>query len=581
MKNSVLLCVMSCLINQLIAQKPMLLLEINPKSAIVGEPFEITVKSNIQGEIELDFPNGFVQGYNMMSGSTVDVDYNTGRSISYFYSTQTGAMSKAGTFKIGPAYIKRGNKTYRSNTVSITIAKEEAPEKHAGSSEQFSAHQLRQPAFGVIEKSKSVLYEGEPLVLNAKVYALFNATQIENYEPYELKGGLGKHEIADKHDIQVNQEHINGTPYYTFECDKKVVFPSKLGKSTIEPYKLMLIRGFDGMELISSPSTIEVKPLPKNSPADFTGGVGSFSISSSIKDKNLQQGDVFSLVVTVQGHGNLHTIQQPIIDLPTGCVLYGDPIIKEAISYNTKGATGKITYQYNVQAANDGNVIVPASHFSYFDPEMKKYVSISAQQITLDVVKNPQFNANQPQEGNTIVATPTQNSPTVLSSSSNNDFFKSIGFWVGVSSPFALALLLGFYWKFKHTPSNQHSTASAQTESQPQEKSVVSAPIVSPTDLLKEAEIAWQHGKTNNGINLIEKALILRCTQLIQHDNASLLSKAQLLEQLKEKSIPTALIDELKSIFATCEEACYCFGISSTAQADLLAQAKRVMQSIG
>ena len=88
MKNSVLLCVMSCLINQLIAQKPMLLLEINPKSAIVGEPFEITVKSNIQGEIELDFPNGFVQGYNMMSGSTVDVDYNTGRSISYFYSTR-------------------------------------------------------------------------------------------------------------------------------------------------------------------------------------------------------------------------------------------------------------------------------------------------------------------------------------------------------------------------------------------------------------------------------------------------------------------------------------------------------------
>ena len=103
------------------AQKPIVLLEVEPKEAEVGEMLTITIKSNVQGEVDIDFPSGFVHGYNIMNGMEQEVDYNTGKVVTYYYLSQTGAMPKAGAFKIGLASIKKGNKVYGSNILIITI----------------------------------------------------------------------------------------------------------------------------------------------------------------------------------------------------------------------------------------------------------------------------------------------------------------------------------------------------------------------------------------------------------------------------------------------------------------------------
>jgi len=102
-------------------QKPVVLLEVDPKEAKLGEVLTITVKSNVQGEIDIELPSGFVHGYNVMNGMEQEMDYNTGKVISFFYMSQTGAMNKEGTFTFGPAYIKKGSRVYRSNTVTVTI----------------------------------------------------------------------------------------------------------------------------------------------------------------------------------------------------------------------------------------------------------------------------------------------------------------------------------------------------------------------------------------------------------------------------------------------------------------------------
>ena len=243
-----------------IAQKPLVFLEVDSKEAEIGEVLTITVKSNVQGEIDIDFPSAFVHGFNVMNGMEQEIDYNTGKVISYYYLSQTGTLQKSGTFKIGPAYVKKGNKVYRSNTVNITISKENDP---VNSGNELTSRQLKQPAFGVIEKSKMVIYEGESLILNAKVYAQFDASHLENYEGYSLDGAIDKHSIGNTTQIVVEEEKIKRKSYFSFVYDKKVVFPNGIGTLTINPFKLTLRSGFESLPLTSSATTIEVKPLPK------------------------------------------------------------------------------------------------------------------------------------------------------------------------------------------------------------------------------------------------------------------------------------------------------------------------------
>lgn len=92
-------------------QKPIVILEVEPKEAEVGEMLTITVRANVQGEIDVDLPSGFIHGYEIMNGMNQEIDYNTGKVISYYYLSQNGAMPKAGTFKFGPAYVKRGKQS--------------------------------------------------------------------------------------------------------------------------------------------------------------------------------------------------------------------------------------------------------------------------------------------------------------------------------------------------------------------------------------------------------------------------------------------------------------------------------------
>ena len=51
------------------AQDPEVVLTISPTSADVGEIIKITVKSNVQGKVEIDnLPSSFVHGYDVMNG---------------------------------------------------------------------------------------------------------------------------------------------------------------------------------------------------------------------------------------------------------------------------------------------------------------------------------------------------------------------------------------------------------------------------------------------------------------------------------------------------------------------------------
>lgn len=552
------------------AQKAIVILEVEPKEAEVGEMLTITVKSNVQGEIDIDLPSGFVHGYQITNGMNQEIDYNTGKVINYFYLSQNGAMPKAGTFKFGPAYIKKGNKVYRSNTVNVTIRKENT--STSPSSDDISSKQMKQPAFGIIEKSKSVLYEGEPLILNAKVYSRFDPSHLEDYQEYNLDGAIDKHEINASARITVKEENVKKIPYYSFEYDKKVIFPIGTGRMTIDPFKLTLRRGIEGLPLTSSSTLIEVKPLPGNVPADFVGGVGQFTIAQKVNTNATKQGEVITLTIEISGYGNLQNVSEPKLILPKGFVIYGDAIIKEDISFGNRGAEGKITYEYNIQVTKFGSLTIPKTSISYFDPVKEKYIQISTGENQLSVTKNASFKVSD--NTTTTLVEKAEEDVQILRTENEyaqiSDFWiSSPTFWIGFTAPLSLALLIGLFWRKREENKEIGLQKTLKKKSQQ-----------SIQHLFSEAEAALNSGDFTNYYSLIEKGMQRSMALYLRNDDSITLSKATIFEELNARNVPENNITALKSLFTTCEEARYGFGISPENRDALVVSAKQVTQTI-
>lgn len=122
----------------------------------------------MDGELVENLPSAFIKGYGVNTYSQYIQDVNTGNMIQEHIVVINGAFSKAGTYKVGPFYVKDGNISKKSNVVTVKVSSGPVT-----STVDFSKDQLKKPAFGIIERSSNKVYEGQALVLNAIVYSKY------------------------------------------------------------------------------------------------------------------------------------------------------------------------------------------------------------------------------------------------------------------------------------------------------------------------------------------------------------------------------------------------------------------------
>jgi len=548
------------------AQRPLVQLDVSPKEAEIGQSITITVKANVQGELEVDLPKAFESGNSTMSSMQQEIDYNTGKVVTYFIHSESGSFNRSGSYTVGPAYIRRGNKVFKSNSAAISIRKEEAP---TNTEQRYSYRQLSQPAFGVIFSSKRSVYEGEPLVLSAKIFARFAPTHLEGYESYTPEGSGEKHDLDEgSEEIALKEERIGRAGYYSFVYDKQLVFPLNTGKMTVAPFKVLLMRGFESFSLSSSALTLDVKPLPKGAPSNFTGGVGSFEVSQKISTGDIKQGEMITLVRTISGHGNLHLLRFPEIALPEGCELYGDPEMKESYSFGSQGAKGKITYTYHVKATKSGDLVIPDFSFSYFDPEKERYVLKKAAGKRLNITSDPSVASNENpamgQDGEESFHKADRSATTA-----NKDLFLPNWVWIVLTALFALISVKLFRDKREQTPSRQPDK-EVPNQTQASEQQSAEAGIV---DYLKNARIALETADSYIFYPQIEKAMISVLGRL---SNNSSMNRAELLSHAQNH----AMFSEIKQWFTDLDTGRYGMGISGAEPKVLLERAEILIDKL-
>jgi hypothetical protein len=113
----------------------------------------------------------------------------------------------------------------------------------------------------------------------------------------------------------------------------------------------------------------------ENVPAGFNGAVGNYSMSVTAGPKNVVAGDPITLRVQISGHGALDTLALP--DQAGWDDFKAYPPTAKIEPTDQLGIEGKKTFEEIVTPQSSDIKALPPIAFSFFDPEQKKYRTLT------------------------------------------------------------------------------------------------------------------------------------------------------------------------------------------------------------
>lgn len=141
-----------------------------------------------------------------------------------------------------------------------------------------------------------------------------------------------------------------------------------------------------------APLELDIAPLPSEGrPAAFVDAVGRFAMQAEAEPRELALGERLTLVLTLEGQGNLARLALPRLDDLPGLHLLGRT---EELS----GSTRRLTCELVLDSTRAREI--PSIALEYFDPEARAYRRAATQPIPLRV------RASAPAEPVTIDARP-------------------------------------------------------------------------------------------------------------------------------------------------------------------------------
>lgn len=121
---------------------------------------------------------------------------------------------------------------------------------------------------------------------------------------------------------------------------------------------------------------VHIQPLP-SIPEDFSGLIGRFDLMAAMEATHVNAGDSTTLIVTLQGEGNLMDARPPPLALPETIRAYADGS-EEAIELTPHGYRGVKIFRTILVPLQAGTLSVPPVRLTYFDPERRDYRTLVA-----------------------------------------------------------------------------------------------------------------------------------------------------------------------------------------------------------
>lgn len=394
-----------------------------PDVVVSGDQFRLTFTVNTQKVKDFRAPS-ITKGFDVLMGPSrsqqsstqiINGKVSSSSSITYTYILMAG---DAGTYTIPAASIEANGEKIFSNAVTIKVLPPDQSASGSKGSQKSGAQAGNQAASGRITSndlfitataSKTTVHEQEAILLTYKVYTLVNLRQLFGKMP-DLKG-FHTQEIELPQQKTFSLEHYKGRNYNTTVWSQYVLFPQQTGKLEIpsitfegvvaiqtvsdDPFDAF----FNGggyqevkKKIVTPKLTINVQPLPAK-PANFSGGVGEFTLASSINAKDVKTNDAVTIKLTISGSGNMKLISTPEVKFPEDFEVY-DPKVTNNFEASRAGLSGTQTIEYLAIPRHAGNFTIPPVEFTYFDLKSNSYKTLKTEAYNINVAKG-QGNADQ------------------------------------------------------------------------------------------------------------------------------------------------------------------------------------------
>jgi hypothetical protein len=136
--------------------------------------------------------------------------------------------------------------------------------------------------------------------------------------------------------------------------------------------------------LAAEPEALTVLPLPKeNIPPDFNGAVGSFSMTMSAGPTNVAAGDPVTVKIQISGRGAFDSLALPDQNAWRDFKTY--PPTTKVETTDALGLQGAKTFEQVVVPQSPEIRALPPVSFSFFDPDQKKYRTLTEPAVPLIV----------------------------------------------------------------------------------------------------------------------------------------------------------------------------------------------------
>lgn len=492
----------------------------SPKITAVLTSSEVVVGETVQLQIQIDNARasaitpreievpGLQIHYTGESTQMTMRNFSVSSSITYSY---TILPEKSGTYKIPPQTIRVGKDNLQTPQLTLRVADSSkatagrrgnrAP---SGSAPAGSGQNAEEKiAFAELLVPKKTAYVGEiiPVVLRIG----FNSrTQLREMAVPQINGqGFTVQKLSEG---EKNLETIDGQSYVVFTY-KTAISAARPGDFQIgpveekanvlvarrssgarrrpfdpfsgeDPFSDPFFMPFGGLmeqheiSIKSDPVPLEVKSLPSGAPANFSGAIGSFSMTAEANPKRVQVGDPITIKAAIAGRGNFDRMNAPELSDERGWHKY--PPSSNFKQDDDVGISGTKSFELVVSPNEKLTTIAPLV-FSYFDPAKDRYITLQSEAMPITVEGNAQAT---PAAG---AATGAAVAPNLAGPQKPEDILHQInergkivhtfaplytraGFWLAQLFPLALALgLLG--WKVQSIrASNRAALRAAQLQ---------------------------------------------------------------------------------------------------------------------
>ena len=568
----------------------------------VGDVFSVTVAMTIEDGADvptpgLHLPPGFdLMGSQSSTSTSISIVNGAVSQTRTVNVVRTVRGNKEGTFTLGPAEVESGGKKVRSQNIRVEIVKELSKPRTTANSARESVTTQREIEDNLFLKAttdRKSVYVGEQLLLS---YDLYSRYQIQNprFGVVPSYAGFWVEKVFEASRLEQRPEVVNGKSYNKSRLKQMALFPTVPGVQKLSQMEFVCdvpIRSrrrsvFDVDDFFSwdpfrsqqvtvraSDLEIEARSLPGGAPRSFSGGVGVFSISARAALTKVTQGDPVTIIVVVDGKGNVHGIGDPARPATNDFKFYNPKGIVETQIQGTL-LSGVKTFEYVAIPTASGQVTLPPFRFAYFDPKKERYQELQTEPILFEV--SPAEKTQQVRLMTAPVGSAVQligediryiKADVPALESQTNYLHRSGLFWSFQALPL-LSLVAAWQWRRRQSILEGDVGLARKRRSRSEAKKRLSG-----ARSLLESDGALFYAE-------IHRALSAFLADRVNLDTAELTS-AQAKEVLRAQSVKSSTVHEVVSVLDTCDFARFAPGTGGSAdRVTLLSQVETLIDAL-